>query len=476
MSEPTPDKRPLSEIGHLFLTSLRERQTTSAPRPQRLGPNMTPDADIDSNDPANSSLPPIVPPLPIEPSDNPPTATILLGGNLDGAPSCDGRYAAHLARQGRRVGLIEIDGPALRVTVFEPRSGEEMSALPESRRWTAAGVSESLEELSWDVPCWLVVPDSGRGGRAAESRTLLAAAPHWTILTNGERDAIVSAYRALKGAADPVMRSQARMPTVSLALLDGTGETADRIYDKLASVCRQFLGINIVREPPVAPDGDDVIAHIALECPPATAEPATPWESIIADFIRSLDRTAAATPALLPAIPAQPPTPAPTIQPAPPVHNQSAAISAAPLDDDLPTEVIDLPPGASTAEIVRASIAGAKELAACPIQVPMCPSASVAVARDRRLVLVAAAQAPLTDLRAIAGALRWLADSRALVAMALPQLSIDLDRLPALRLLIDRRDLGAQSLDPLIHSDRVTVHTYRRLTWSGKTGLLLDAA
>src|SRR5436305_1521998 len=33
-----PDGRPLSEIGHLFLSSVRDKQTGGAPRPQRKPP------------------------------------------------------------------------------------------------------------------------------------------------------------------------------------------------------------------------------------------------------------------------------------------------------------------------------------------------------------------------------------------------------------------------------------------------------
>ena len=54
------------------------------------------------------------------------------------------------------------------------------------------------------------------------------------------------------------------------------------------------------------------------------------------------------------------------------------------------------------------------------------------------------------------------------------------DRLPlvksALRLLVDHTDLSADSLQPVLHSGHVTVQSYRKLRWGGRTGLLLDAA
>jgi hypothetical protein len=60
--------------------------------------------------------------------------------------------------------------------------------------------------------------------------------------------------------------------------------------------------------------------------------------------------------------------------------------------------------------------------------------------------------------------------------MALPQFSIDTLALPCLRLLVDRADLSADLLQPMLESGNVTVQTYRKLKWGGKTGLLLEAA
>ena len=60
--------------------------------------------------------------------------------------------------------------------------------------------------------------------------------------------------------------------------------------------------------------------------------------------------------------------------------------------------------------------------------------------------------------------------------MALPQFAIDTDKTPRLRLLVDHTDLSADSLQPVLHSGHVTVQSYRKLRWGGRTGLLLDAA
>ena len=67
-------------------------------------------------------------------------------------------------------------------------------------------------------------------------------------------------------------------------------------------------------------------------------------------------------------------------------------------------------------------------------------------------------------------------ENRALIAMALPQFSIDAHQLPGLRLIIDQADLSAQILQPMLQSSSVSVQAYRKLRWGGRTGLLLNAA
>jgi hypothetical protein len=141
------------------------------------------------------------------------------------------------------------------------------------------------------------------------------------------------------------------------------------------------------------------------------------------------------------------------------------------------SEVIDLPSGTDTsAAIVAATLRGAGETIELPVKPPMLADASLAVTRDRRLVLVAVARQGLADLRMVGEAYRWMSENRALIAMAVPQLSIDAHQLPHLRLLVDRADLSAATLQPLLASCNVTVHTYRKLRWGPRTGLLLEAA
>lgn len=142
------------------------------------------------------------------------------------------------------------------------------------------------------------------------------------------------------------------------------------------------------------------------------------------------------------------------------------------------TDVIDLPmPDSGDAGIVEAILRHcSSELVECPIAPPMCPKAKLAVGRDRRVVMLAVAQHGLADLNIIGQAYRWLQENQGLIGMAVPQLSIDTHQAPHLSLLINQSDSAAHTLQPMLQGDHVTVKTYRKLRWGGKTGLLLEAA
>ena len=141
------------------------------------------------------------------------------------------------------------------------------------------------------------------------------------------------------------------------------------------------------------------------------------------------------------------------------------------------SDVIDLPIETGDAGIIDAILHHcASELVECPIAPPMCPQARLAVGRDRRVVMLAVAQHGLSDLNAIGLAYKWLVENQALIGMAVPQLSIDTQQPPHLNLLIDQFDTSAHTLQSMLQGDHVTVKTYRKLRWGGKTGLLLEAA
>ena len=139
------------------------------------------------------------------------------------------------------------------------------------------------------------------------------------------------------------------------------------------------------------------------------------------------------------------------------------------------SEVIELPDDESSLidAIMRHSAA---DMIECPIRPPMCQTARLALSRDRRLLLIAAAGHGLRELRDIGLAYRWLMENRNLVAMALPQLAVDAKQLPHLRLLVDQSDLNAEVLQPIFQVNTVTICSYRKLRWGERNGLLLEAA
>jgi hypothetical protein len=68
-----------------------------------------------------------------------------------------------------------------------------------------------------------------------------------------------------------------------------------------------------------------------------------------------------------------------------------------------------------------------------------------------------------------------MVENRALLGMAAPQMNIDAGALPRLAIFVDRADAAAEQLGAILRNGNVTVRTYQRLRWGGKTGLLLAA-
>lgn len=141
-------------------------------------------------------------------------------------------------------------------------------------------------------------------------------------------------------------------------------------------------------------------------------------------------------------------------------------------------DVIDLPghdaSGQTILEAVLKNAAGT--LVECPLRPPMCVEARLAVSRDRGIVLLVAARQGLSDLKSVSQAYRWLMENRELICMALPQFAIDAKQTPRLRLLVDRADLSADALHPMLQSEQVTIQSYRKLRWGQKLGVFLEAA
>ncbi|MBV8781642.1 MAG: hypothetical protein JO353_09610, partial [Phycisphaerae bacterium] len=118
--------RPLSEISHLFLSNIRDRQTNGTPRPVRKGPPKASEQSIDQpiKPKATIDLTPEefaqVYGTPVEKTDCKPNVTAVIAAHLNGRQVDRAReYAAHMAEQHGRVGLIEVDAWEFRVMLFE---------------------------------------------------------------------------------------------------------------------------------------------------------------------------------------------------------------------------------------------------------------------------------------------------------------------------------------------------------------------
>jgi hypothetical protein len=506
-------KKSLSEISHLFLSSVRDNATGGV-RPRRIPPGGE-----------RIALRPGVPPTPrtamsidltpeeyarvisesetTEPAENPPYGPVSAiicsqfnGQQLERAKD----YARHLSAGGDRVGLIQVDTNECGVICFEPATSEPTTAIEPAVAKNPRQMSEALEELAWDIDRWLLLLPSPR---LPEARGLLRKVDHWVLLSTCDHDGVVSCYRAIKGLAEMPR------PRLTLALLNAADQVeAGKVYRKVASVCEQFLNWKMEAEPAVEPT-DAVTENVTLSFSPSRdrsdAGVGPQWE-LVEEF---LSRAQAASAQAEPSEPADEnpaieeaeseieqieaevesfrsrPITEPEAEAAPVADFKAQAVPAmkavepsqiAMSSDD--SDVADLPGGEVTEAAVLAAVLGksAMGLAQCPIHPPACPQAVLAVGRDRRLVLLAVARKGLGELRSIAMAYRWVIENRPLLSMALPQFAIDAHAHPSLKLLVDREDAGADLLLPMAEQGNVTVQTYRKLRWAGKTGLLLEAA
>ncbi len=536
MADERKPSRSLSEIGHLFLSSVRDRQTNGAPLPKRQPPGAnaaqskpaTPRTDV-SIDLTPEEVAQVYGPIPAVHSEESglqaaveasPAVSAIIGAHLNGRQiECAREYARHLAAAGQRVGLMEIDAGAFRISCFDASSQDDAAGDVPHEALDAREMAEAIEELNWDLDRWLLMLPNPR---SCEARCLLRDVGHWVLLSTCDHDGVVSSYRTLKGLRET------NRPRLSLALLGARdGDEAENIHRKLASVCQQFLDWPLEAEAAVgsAPYVNERAA-VSLRLQRSGAAIGPQWQ-VVADFLARAKGNSAYAGQQRPALDAIPtnvpaePTPAASIteklilettgesmvapvaastvhipestgprhvadvvvpRPAPQVHAAAAPAAppswanteAAPADD----EVIDLADAQPTAGAILSAVlrSQAGELIECPVPAPACPESRLAVTRDRRLVLLAVAEQGLGELRAIGRAYQWLTENRALIAMALPQLSIDAAALPRLRLLIDHADLTAETLQPLLQSGTVSVVAYRKLRWGGKTGLLLEAA
>lgn len=521
-----PKKRSLSEISHLFLSNVRDRQTDGAAPPQRtppaqgqVPPQWTPPQPAPQGPRTDESIDltpeefarmygsaTANPQAPAEPRRKAVPVTAILGAHLNGKQfDYVKRYARHRTSAVGRVGLVELDASELRLMCFDPAGGnapEQDADLPlecaEPRQ-----MSEALEELNWDVEQWIVLLPNPR---TPEARALLRAIDHWTLLCTSDHDGVVSCYRMLKGLAE------AARPQLALSVLDAADAAhADRVYQKLSSVCQQFLAWPLDAEPAVRA-AEHVSEHLVLLYRPTRDKAqlaAAPQWAIVAEFIERarVAREEAAMvaasaqdqqmtepnemhdPAVLEearaliadvGVPDEPRTPDVPLEAAPhhaPAESAVVPANAAHRDDSI-VEVIDLPGADASNQTILAAVLrrAGNALIECPLRPPMCVEARLAVGRDRGLVLLVAASQGLGEMRSIANAYRWLAENRELIGMALPQFSIDARQTPRLRLLVDRADLTADALQTMLASEHVSIQAYRKIRWGERLGVFLEAA
>lgn len=460
----------LSQISHLFLSGVRDRAQQGSSRPQRKPPaapapekpasvDLTPEEfrEVFAGDsPASNDETAAAPPV-----------RAVVASHL-GARQFDAvrRYAATLAASGRRIGLIWIDADELRISTFEQGAAAEASQPQESSTFDARAISDAINELNCDLDCWLLAIANPK---LAPSRQLLSGASHWALLSGADHDSIVSAYRALKGLAS------LGKPRVSLGVIDAAGPVdAEKVHRKLLGVAQQFLQVPIEAEPVVSASPQasefEVMTCRAGHDKSQLAGGAH-WQVVLSLLEQAAEEPAAEPMKLEPTREeSEPMAAAPCPVPAP-VMPQVASVSPEECE-----EVIDLVGGAASSVIDAVMRQSMSQIVECPLRPPMCPDARLAVDRERRLVVVAAAGNGLAGLRTIAQALAWAGENRALLSMALPQFSIDTHQLPRLRLLVDEQDASAEALRPLLQSGTCTVEAYRKVRWAGKTGLLLRAA
>lgn len=468
MNEATKSPSTLSEISHLFLSSLRD--TNAAPK-RTPPPSSRAAASIDLTPEELDKVSQVDAPALAAP------VTAVLASHLDDARIGVGAYAQHLAAHNQRVGIIEIGRHKLRLSCLANGTNqpaeEETAAYFEPRH-----LAEAMEELNADIDRWLLVI---KNPKSPQAQNVLRLVRHWLLITTCDSEGIVAGYRSIK-ALSPIAR-----PRLGVALLDPAAEQIDRVYQKISGVCEQFLHWPIERGPALRSTVPPVIHTIMLwNLPSESAEQAPHWQTIEGFLSRAAGPDTEISPEERQEIAAPPPKIVAKEQPVPNVdqHAKTETSERAPLSiaaighsakHDEGTPVLSLN-NMAPESVMDAVLRHHQDLIACPVPIPMCESGRLTVGRDHKLLLLAVAGKGLADLRAISYAYRWVCENRQLVAMAVPQLAIDAQAQPKLRLLIDHADRDAQTLAPILQNPLVEIHPFRKLNWSGKLGLLLEAA
>lgn len=460
----------LSEISHLFLSSVKEK---GAGRPARTPPGQ-PRRSIDLTPEefeqvvATSRTQPTE-----EPQRVPPVVAVISSHLGQRQNECLSRYAASLAQSGKRIGVIFVDVSEFRISTFA--AGEESVQAEESGIFDPRAMRDAINELNCDLDQWLL---STGNSRLAESRALFRAIPHWVLLSTCEQEGVVASYRNLKGLEE---LGHPRLGIVAVDAQDASD--ADAMFRKLASVTGQFLSWAAEPEPLLA--SADGIGECQVLCCRTSHDKAQLATGAHWQVIEELLEQARQAPIIEPP-PAQParkeekmPTPQPlprmTIPEAQLAEEGPVSVPAMQMASPASNEVVDLAEGEGS--ILHAVMKQAMgELVECPVRPPMCPDAVLAITRDRRIILLAEAGQGMCNLNAVAAAWHWLSENRPLLAMAMPQFALDTHQLPHLRLLVEHGQFNAATVSSLFQSATVQIRTYRKLRWGQRIGLLLEAA
>jgi len=483
MDKPDKSSSPhqsLSEISHLFLTGLREKQSgrqslraggaaiphRTPPRKGEPAPRKMVSVDVTPQEMAGEHV-----------SDRRPSLSVVLAHHLAGAAVQRVReYARHAAAVSGRVGLIELGDDGLRLTSFDAsplgKLDSDSAANPAACVEPVNGkrISEALEELNWDIQRWILFLPGGT--KSDKAKQLLERIEHWTVLTSADDQGIIAAYRSLKGLPEIGKAS------LSMAVFGAEDEAhGTLVHRKLAGACRQFLGRQLDCEGRVTASSN-ATEHVVLMCRAAGGAdaPQEHWTAVMELAEQSAEP-----------ISAQPGAPAAEeIEQSPVVEEAQAQepipMKMAPMEkieskSDALDDVVELAAGGDDADaILNAVVQRQSQWVVCPVSAPNCTATTVAVDREGHLILAAVAGGGLAKLPAISRAYAWLIENRPLVRMALPQMNIEAKAMPKLVLVVDQIDAAGDQLATILQGGNVTVQTYRRLRWGEKTGLLLEAA
>lgn len=489
-----PKQRSLSDISHLFLSSVREKQAPGAARPQRRPPQSAPEppCSVDLTPEEYRHVFETAPPAEgresrIESAEIcMPRVRAVLAHHLKPLQlELARQYARGVADSGTSVGLIYADAREFRVSTFRHAEGTQpLDNEPEFSSFDARSVRDALLELSCDLQVWLLCVGDGK---LRQAREVAGECRDWVLLSTADRDGVVAAYRALKGLAELAPEQ------VALAVVDATSaDEAQQVVRRLSGVCAQFLSRHIEPEPQLHDSGRVAECQV-FRCQlgiEQQGDAASHW-TLLKDLLRRAKSPAtaasAASPDAVQASAAEANLSLKLGVPEPSTRQESPSISADPVPHlsssnvpraaDVP-EVIDLPDEKSEATAILSAVMrhSMNELIECPMRPPMSPDTRLAVSRDRRIVLIGLARQGLSELRTIGQAYQWAIENRALISMAMPQFALDALQHPHLRLFVDQADVHAEQLAPIFGVNTVSIHTYRRIRWAGKQGLLVNAA